>query len=342
MPFHSFFKLTALISLGLGDPEVLELAPRTFTGPLIYPPARLPTGNYHVMSDEHISALEYQATNSSANYGTAAPQSVINSTFVPLPSSQYLGISILTTAAPPITFTSAASNIPINSTMAVDEQYHVTTTTTTSSPFVWSTVKSVDVAEHLKDPSDIAEAFSSNHIGFSENTSSDKSVTWNTTQTAWDLLYELEERLQRVHLSDAPEYSGVLPSQFFDEPVPLIHTESEVPKEGYAPFIITDEEILAEKAIALSPYMLMPKDVIMYCYPFGEEEIISKCLPGMEVLGATGVYLPLMSEAGTERSVSYYNSVRTLKRTLRKDGKRYEVYGTAYDNPNWSLITQAS
>lgn len=247
----------------------------------------------------------------------------------------------------PINLTHSALVAPIPS-LSSTQQPFLLSQPTVAPTFVWSTntagigsMTDIPIAPHLQDPVDIATNFSSAHVGFETPDIATEINLWNTSQTAADLVFDLENRLQRAQSSQVPGQSGYLPVEYFDEPVappPVIPWS--VPRDSYIPYVITDEELLAEQTIALSPYVQMPKDVTMYCYPFGEEEINGKCLTAMEDFGATAVYLPMMAEIGTERSKTYYEAVRQLKKTMRKDGKRYKIVGVAYDNPNWALITQ--
>eukprot|EP01054_Gregarina_sp_Poly1_P004408 Gregarina_sp_Poly_1__4407@NODE_237_length_10947_cov_116_066912_g209_i0_p1_GENE_NODE_237_length_10947_cov_116_066912_g209_i0NODE_237_length_10947_cov_116_066912_g209_i0_p1_ORF_typecomplete_len747_score83_36_NODE_237_length_10947_cov_116_066912_g209_i038376077 len=163
---------------------------------------------------------------------------------------------------------------------------------------------------------------------------------WNDNLSTLELLHDIEERLERIEQSGAPQSLGLLPIQYFDEKLPEMQNIVQSNTPVYTPIQVTDEELLAKQAAVLSPYRQMPKEVTIYCYPFTPQEIVQKCLGAMETLGATGVYLPMMTEAGTEKPRDYYASVQTLQRMRRKDGKKYKIYGVAYDNPQWSLITQ--
>eukprot|EP01053_Blabericola_migrator_P000331 Blabericola_migrator_1__330@NODE_1084_length_5492_cov_106_716682_g643_i1_p1_GENE_NODE_1084_length_5492_cov_106_716682_g643_i1NODE_1084_length_5492_cov_106_716682_g643_i1_p1_ORF_typecomplete_len595_score61_41_NODE_1084_length_5492_cov_106_716682_g643_i129864770 len=158
------------------------------------------------------------------------------------------------------------------------------------------------------------------------------------------LLHDIEERLARIEQAHAPKYIGVLPTQYFDPSSSVAEKSAVSPPPHnnpvYAPVQITDQELLARQPLTLSPYRQAPNNLNIYCYPFTPEEITGKCLGGMEMLGATGLYLPMMTEIGTEKSAEYYDAIRTLRKMRRKDGKKYNVFGVAYDNPNWALITQ--
>lgn len=169
----------------------------------------------------------------------------------------------------------------------------------------------------------------------------------NSTLTREEALQQLavdiEERLARIQ-EEYGDYasSGFLPTGYFDEPKTLTSQEPLTPltpMQSYAPVEVTDDDLLARPKLQLSSYNRIPKEVTIYCYPFGEEEINGKCLEGMQYLDATGVYLPMMAEIGTAKTDAYYEAIRTLKSRPRPDGSTYKVYGVAYDNPQWGLLT---
>ena len=132
--------------------------------------------------------------------------------------------------------------------------------------------------------------------------------------------------------------TGQLPNEYFDdlEITPATNENPRIYPYQYQPFVITDDELLEAPEIQISRYVRKPKEITVYCYPFGTEEVLSKCSNAIPEFDATGLYLPLMAEIGSEREKAYYEQVRRLK----LDRPQVKVYGVAYDNPNWTLITQ--
>lgn len=159
----------------------------------------------------------------------------------------------------------------------------------------------------------------------------------------WEVVEQRLEQMKQTHNSTEVESKGLFPDEYFVE----IDDEKKKPSQrerfvdSFIPIgEITDDQLLAADRAKISPYRTVPHEITIYCYPFGIEEIMEKCLFGVQALKATGLYIPMMTESQTEREAEYYAALATLKETLKPDGSAYKVYGVAYDNPNWSLITQ--
>ncbi|EZG43455.1 putative DnaJ [Gregarina niphandrodes] len=147
-----------------------------------------------------------------------------------------------------------------------------------------------------------------------------------------------EDRLERAYNSSVPYYGGELPSAYFDGQTSSTSTTTSPPRV-YAPLMMYNlDDMLQKPAPPLSPYVRKPQETVIYCYPFADGEIMTKCKQGVETMEATGVYIPMMNEVQTKKSERYYEYIERVRAHRLPGGRNPTVYGVAYDNPNWELI----